>query len=75
MIRLLVGRLPFLPNKEALFAVIAVFLVGQDNAVSTLITLTASAMLALHALVAASLGALALVSPDTSVFAEKAKSS
>lgn len=75
MIRLLVGRLPFLPNKEALFAVIAVFLVGQDNAVSTLITLTASAMLALHALVAASLGVLALVSPDTSVFAEKAKSS
>lgn len=75
MIRLLVGRLPFFPNKEALFAVIAIFLVGQDNAVSTLITLTASTMLALHVLVAAILGALALISPDTSVFPQKAKSS
>ena len=75
MIRLLVGRLPFFPNKEALFAVIAIFLVGQDSAVSTLITLTASTMLAMHVLVAAILGALALVSPDTSVFAQKAKSS
>jgi hypothetical protein len=75
MIRLLVGRLPFFPNKEALFAVIAIFLVGQDSAVSTLITLTASTMLALHVLVAAILGALALVSPNTSVFPKKAKSS
>ncbi len=75
MIRLLVGRLPFFPNKEALFAVIAIFLVGQDSAVSTLITLTASTMLAMHVLVAAILGALALISPDTSVFPKKAKSS
>jgi hypothetical protein len=75
MIRLLVGRLPFFPNKEALFAVIAIFLVGQDSAVSTLITLTASSMLAMHVLVAAILGALALISPDTSVFPKKAKSS
>jgi hypothetical protein len=75
MIRLFVGRLPFFPNKEALFAVIAIFLVGQDSAVSTLITLTASTMLAMHVLVAATLGALALVSPDTSVFPKKAKSS
>lgn len=75
MIRLLVGRLPFFPNKEALFAVIAIFLVGQDNAVSTLIALTASTMLAMHVLVAAILGALALISPDTSVFPKKATSS
>jgi hypothetical protein len=75
MIRLLVGRLPFFPNKEALFAVIAIFLVGQDSAVSTLITLTASTMLAMHVLVAATLGVLALVSPNTSVFPKKAKSS
>jgi len=75
MIRLLVGRLPFLPNKEALFAVVAVFLVGQDSAVSTLITLTASTMLALHILVAAILGAVALLSPGRDIFPEKAVTS
>lgn len=75
MIRLLVGRLPFLPNKEALFAVIAVFLVGQDSAVSTLITLTATAILALHILVAAMLGLLALLFRDRDIFLEKGKAS
>ena len=75
MIRLLVGRLPFLPNKEALFAVIAVFLVGQDSAVSTLITLTATSILALHVIVAALLGALALLFPNRDIFPEMAKSS
>ena len=72
MIRLLVGRLPFLPNKEALFAVIAVFLVGQDSAVSTLITLTATSILALHFLVASILGAAALFFPDRHIFPKKA---
>jgi hypothetical protein len=72
MIRLLVGRLPFLPNKEALFAVIAVFLVGQDSAVSTLITLTATTMLALHVMVAAILGGVALFSQNRDLFPEKA---
>jgi len=75
MIRLLVGRLPFLPNKEALFAVIAVFLVGQDSAVSTLITLTATTILALHVIVAAMLGALALLFPNRDIFPEMGKSS
>lgn len=64
MIRLLVGRLPFLPNKEALFAVIAVFLVGNDSAVSTLITLTATAMVALHIIAAALLAGAALLFRD-----------
>lgn len=72
MIRLLVGRLPFLPNKEALFAVIAVFLVGQDNAVSTLITLTATTIMALHFLVAALLGGVALLARNSDMFPEKA---
>lgn len=75
MIRLLVGRLPFLPNKEALFAVIAIFLVGQDSAVSTLITLTATTILVLHILVAAMLGALALLFGNRDIFPEMAKSS
>ena len=75
MVRLLVGRLPFLPNKEALFAVIAIFLVGQDSAVSTLITLTATAILALHILVAAMLGASALLLRNRDIFPEMGKSS
>ena len=75
MIRLLVGRLPFLPNKESLFAVIAIFLVGQDSAVSTLITLTATTILALHILVAAMLGALALLFGNRDIFPEMAKAS
>ncbi len=68
MIRLLVGRLPFLPNKEALFAVIAVFLVGNDGAVSTLITLTATAIVALHIFVAAILGVMTLFWRDHDAF-------
>ena len=75
MVRLLVGRLPFLPNKEALFAVIAVFLVGQDSAVSTLITLTATTILALHILVAALLGASALLVRNRDIFPEVGNSS
>lgn len=75
MVRLLVGRLPFLPNKEALFAVIAIFLVGQDSAVSTLITLTATTILALHVMVAAMLGALALLFRNRDIFPEIGKSS
>ncbi len=75
MVRLLVGRLPFLPNKEALFAVIAIFLVGQDSAVSTLITLTTTAILALHILVAAMLGALALLFLNHDIFPDTGKSS
>jgi hypothetical protein len=75
MVRLLVGRLPFLPNKEALFAVIAIFLVGQDSAVSTLITLTATAILALHILFAAMLGASALLLRNRDIFPEMGKSS
>lgn len=71
MIRLLVGRLPFLPNKEALFAVVAVFLVGNDSAVSTLITLTAAAMVALHVIVAAVLGGMALLFRDNPFFTLK----
>ncbi|MEY3633970.1 MAG: hypothetical protein RLZZ61_380 [Pseudomonadota bacterium] len=74
MVRLLVGRLPFLPNKEALFAVIAIFLVGQDSAVSTLITLTATAILALHVMVATLLGALTLLFPNRDIFPEMGKS-
>lgn len=75
LIRLLVGRLPFLPNKEALFAVIAVFLVGNDNAVSALITLTATAMVALHIIVGVLLAFAAFLFRDHPVFRIKEQES
>jgi hypothetical protein len=50
-----------------------VFLVGQDSAVSTLITLTATAMLALHFIVAAMLGGGALFSRYQGMLPEKAR--
>jgi len=47
-LRLLVGRLPLVPNKELLFAAIAAFLVGDEADVVALIGLTSTAMLLLH---------------------------
>lgn len=47
-LRLLVSRLPLVPNKDMLFASIVVLVVGHDNAVAVLISLTAMAFLALH---------------------------
>ena len=50
LLRLLVARLPLVPNKELLFAVIAVMLVGQEHHVGPLIALTSTAMVVLHVL-------------------------
>lgn len=47
-LRLLVGRLPLVPNKELLFGAIAVFLMGQEKELVALIGLTTTAMLVLH---------------------------
>jgi hypothetical protein len=50
LVRLLVARLPLVPNKELLFAVIAVMLVGENHHIGTLIALTSTAMVMLHIL-------------------------
>ena len=47
-LRLLASRLPLLPNKDMLFASIAVTIVGQQSSVTTLLSLTAMATMALH---------------------------
>jgi len=47
-LRLLIGRLPLVPNKEVLFAAVAVFLMGQEKELVALIGLTTTAMLLLH---------------------------
>jgi hypothetical protein len=47
--RLLVSRLPFLPNKDLVFAGAAIMVVGQDQALTEMIAFTAALTLLLHA--------------------------
>jgi len=58
--RQLLSRLPFLPNKDVVFAGLAAFLVGFDQQIVAAITLVASLILGAHLLVGASLGLSAL---------------
>ena len=46
--RLLVSRLPLVPNKDLLFANFAIILIGQDAALSELIAMTAALVLLVH---------------------------
>lgn len=46
--RLLVSRLPLVPNKDLLFANFAIILIGQDHALSELIAFTAALTLLVH---------------------------
>ncbi len=59
-IRLLVTRLPFVPNKDLLFANIAIILVGQGTDMSELMALTAAMALLLHVALIGAFGILAL---------------
>ena len=54
-LRLLVSRLPLLPNKELVFAGLAVAVVGRDIEVGALMTMMATTILATHVLVGAGL--------------------
>jgi hypothetical protein len=46
--RMLLSRLPFLPNKDVVFAALAVFMIGQDAQVGALMTMMASLLLVTH---------------------------
>lgn len=46
--RMLLSRLPFLPNKDVVFAALAVFMIGQDAQVGALMAMMASLLLATH---------------------------
>jgi hypothetical protein len=59
--RLLLSRLPFLPNKDLAFAGLAAFFVGHDSMLVTAMALMASLLLATHIMVGAILGAAELV--------------
>lgn len=59
--RLLVSRLPLMPNKDLLFANFAILLIGQDRALSEMIAFTAALTLLIHVVLIAlfSLGGVA----------------
>ena len=50
--RLLISRLPFLPNKDVMFAALAVLLIGHDTQIASLITLITSLLLLTHLVLA-----------------------
>lgn len=54
--RLLVARLPFVPNKDLLFANFAILLIGQDRALSEMIAFVAALTLLAHVMVIAAIG-------------------
>ena len=59
--RLVVGRLPFLPNTELLFATFATLLIGQDDKLTVLIAVTAALPLLVHVVLMAIFGLSSLV--------------
>ena len=59
--RLIVGRLPLLPNKELLFATFATLLIGQDEKLTVLIAVTAALPLLMHVVLMAIFGLSSLV--------------
>ena len=60
-LRQLVSRLPFLPNKDVVFAGLAVFFVGNDASIASAMALMAALTLGTHLLVGAVLGISELV--------------
>jgi hypothetical protein len=60
-LRQLISRLPFLPNKDVVFAGIAAFLIGRDSEIVAAMALMASLTLAAHLLVGVALGATELL--------------
>lgn len=60
-LRLLVSRLPFLPNKDVVFAGMAAFLIGRNSEIVEAMALMASLILAAHLLVGLLLGASELL--------------
>ena len=64
-LRMLVSRLPFIPNKDIAFAGLAAFLVGQDQAISALLSVMAALILVTHIVVGALMAAANLIWSDT----------
>lgn len=65
-IRLLVSRLPFVPNKDVVFAGIALLALGEDVALSALMAMMAALILATHLILALYFGVHDLIKGDRS---------
>ena len=52
-LRMLISRLPFLPNKDVIFAGLAVLLLGHDAEISSLMAMIAALLLVTHLVVGA----------------------
>lgn len=63
-LRMLVSRLPLLPNKDVVFAGIAVFLLGNEMEIASLMTLMAVLLLVTHLVVGALFAALDLIDAE-----------
>ncbi len=57
-LRMLISRLPLIPNKDVVFAGLAVVLLGQDVQIAALMTMIAGLLLVTHIIVGGALGAL-----------------
>ena len=60
-IRLVVGRLPFVPNKDLLFTTVTTAVLGHANALSDLMAFTAALTLVVHVVLAAGFGLHSLI--------------
>lgn len=50
-LRMLVSRLPLIPNKDVVFAGLAVFILGQEGSIAGLLTMMAALLLVAHLVV------------------------
>jgi hypothetical protein len=60
-VRLVLSRLPLIPNKDVLFAGVATFLVGREGEIAQVLALLASLLLATHLAVGLMLGASGVI--------------
>ncbi|MCJ2183182.1 hypothetical protein MTR62_10825 [Novosphingobium sp. 1949] len=63
-LRLLVSRLPFVPNKDLLFAGVAVLALGHEREIGALMALMAGIILAAHLLLGTALALHDLINPE-----------
>ena len=63
-LRLLVSRLPLLPNKDIVFAGLVAFTVGEASNVAAMLTMIAALWLVTHLLLGAALTAVELLNPE-----------
>ena len=63
-LRMLVSRLPLIPNKDIVFAGLVAFTVGQSSQVTAMLTMIAALWLITHLLLGAILAAVEILNPE-----------